>query len=262
MLRSCAHLPTEAWWENPFCSDTTPAGNFQLRVPPADYVVTVRPAFPLQPTRRRLEVSGKGVADLVLTVSRQPMPFVPGDPPKAALISISSPTADGEVTLTGATGTVAPHSAVVAFTLETGHFTTAQAAADGSFTATLFAPAGTSVLIKADPFGSSVAEFLPTAGDGGKQILLSSGGQGGYLYPLAGLPGTILRVADPPGAGIPIGGAGRRSLESLPAWTFHGSLNTQTLAPWRSPAGSWEGPGRFASLTGGQRAPTGDTPRA
>ena len=227
----CAYLPTEARWENPFCSDTTPTGNFQLRVPPADYVVTVRPAFPLQPTRRRLKVSGKGVADLVLTVSRQPMPFVPDDPPQAALISVSSPTVDGEVTLTGATGAVAPHSAVVAFTLETGHFTTAQAAADGSFTATLFAPAGTSVLIKADPFGSSVAEFLPTAGDGGDKILLSSGGQGGHLYPLAGLPGTILRVADPPGAGIPIGGAGRRSLESLPAWTFHGSINTQTLAP-------------------------------
>jgi len=229
--RVCAHLPTEARWENPFCSDTTPAGSFQLRVPPADYVVTVRPTFPLRPTRRRLEVSGKGAADLVLTVSRQPMPFVPDDPPQAALINVSSPTADGEVTLTGATGAVAPLSAVVAFTLETGHFTTAQAAADGSFTATLFAPAGTSVLIKADPFGSSVAEFFPTAGDGGDKILLSNGGQGGHLYPLAGLPGTILRVVDPPGMGIPIGGAGRRSLESLPAWTFHGSINTQTLAP-------------------------------
>ena len=227
--RVCAHLPTDAWWKNPLCTDTTPAGSFRLRVPPADYVVTVRPAFPLQPARRRLEVSGQGVADLALTVSRQPLPFVPDDPPRAALISISTLTADGEVTLSGAAGAVAPHSAVVAFTLETGHFTTAQAAADGSFTATLFAPASTSVLVKADPFGSSVAEFLPTTGDGGKQILLSNGGQGGYLYPLAGLPGTILRVADPPGAGIPIGGAGRRSLESLPAWTFHGSLNTQTL---------------------------------
>ncbi len=229
--RVCAHLPTEAWWENPFCSDTTPAGSFQLRVPPADYVVTVRPAFPLQPARRRLEVSENGVADLVLTVSRQPMPFVPDDPPKAALISVTSPTVDGEVTLSGATGAVAPHSAVVAFTLETGHFTTAPAAADGSFTATLFAPAGTSVLIRADPFGSSVAEFLPTAGDGGDKILLSNGGQGGHLYPLAGLPGTILRVADPSGEDIPIGGAGRKGLESLPAWTFHGSINTQTLAP-------------------------------
>ena len=87
----CAHLPTEAWWENPFCSSTTPAGSFQLRVPPADYVVTVRPLFPLQPIRHRLEVSEEGVADLVLTVSRQPLPFVPDDPPKADLISVSPP---------------------------------------------------------------------------------------------------------------------------------------------------------------------------
>ena len=59
-------------------------------------------------------------------VAQQTVPFVPDDPPKAALISLSSPTADGEVTLSGAAGAVAPHSAVVAFTLETGHFTTAQ----------------------------------------------------------------------------------------------------------------------------------------
>ena len=226
----CAHLSTEQWWEG-FCTGSELGGLFQLRVVPAEYVVTIRPVFPLRSTRLRLEVSGEGVTDLVLTVSRDPIPFVPDDPPKAALISISPPTADGEVTLHGAAGAVAPQSAVVAITLETGHFTTAQAAADGSFTATLFAPAGTSVLIQADPFGTSVARFLPTAGDGGDQILLSNGGQGGSLGPLAGLPGTILRVADPPGTGIPIGGTGRTDPDGLPAWTFHGSINTQTLTP-------------------------------
>ena len=83
------------------------------------------------------------------------MPFVPDDPPKAALISISAPTAAGEVTLSGAAGSVTPGSAIFAITLETGHFTTAQATDSGSFTATLFAPAGTSVLIKADPVGTA-----------------------------------------------------------------------------------------------------------
>ena len=46
---------------------------------------------------------------------------------------------------------------------------------------------------------------------------------------LSALPGTILRIPDPPGAGIPIGGAGRTHKESLPAWTFRGSLTTDTL---------------------------------
>ena len=216
--RVCAHLPAENWWEGS-CSNTEPAGGFQLQVTPGVYVITVRPVSPLRQTRRRLEVGQAGVTALMLTVSRDPMPFVPDDPPEAALISISPPTADGEVTLTGAAGSVVPQSAVVAITLETGHFTTAQATAAGSFTATLFAPAGTSVLIKADPFGTSVAEFL-----------LISGEVHGPR-PLAALSGTILRVADPPGVGIRIGGAGRTYWDRLPAWTFHGFINTQTLAP-------------------------------
>ena len=163
--------------------------------------------------------------------AQQTVAFVPDDPPKAALISISPPTVDGEVTLSGAAGSVAPQSAVVAITLETGHFTTAQATARGSFTATLLAPAGTSILIKVDPVGTTLAEFLPAAGGESDRTLLSNGERGGDPQSLAALPGTILRVADPPGAGIPIGGAGRRDTFSLPAWTFHGSLNTQVLTP-------------------------------
>ena len=214
----CAHLSTEEPWES-FCTNTELGGSFQIRVAPAVYVVTIRPVFPLHRTRHLLEVSEEGVADLVLAVSRDPMPFVPDDPPKAALISISSPTADGEVTLTGASGSVPPQSAVVAITLDTGHFTTAQATANGSFTATLFAPAGTSVLIQADPFGTSVAQLLVFDTDVDRDAAI------------AALPGTILRVADPTTARIPIGGAGRTNWRrrELPAWTFSGSANTQTL---------------------------------
>ena len=218
----CAHLPTEQVWEG-VCSEIGLEGRFQLRVAPAEYVVTVRPVAPLHPTRLRLEVSGEQVSDLVLTVSRDPTPFVPDDPPKAALISISPPTVDGEVTLSGAAGSVAPGSTVFVATLNTGHFTTAQATSSGSFTATLFAPAGTSVLIKADPVGTSVAEFL---------YLLFETDQAA-TQKLSALPGTILRVADPSGADIPTGGAGRTHGEalSLPAWTFHGSIDTHTFAP-------------------------------
>ena len=227
----CAHLPSEQWGEGS-CYETEAEGRFQLQVRPGEYVVTVRPVFPLRQIRLpHLEVSREGVTALVLTVSRDPTPFVPDDPPKAALISISSPTATGEVTVTGEAGSVAPHSVVVALTLETGNFITAQATANGSFTVTLFAPAGTSVLVKADPVGTSVAQFLPAPGDGSDNILLSNGEQGGDRSALAGLSGTILRVADPPGTAIPIGAAGRVHSEALPVWTFYGSLNAQTLAP-------------------------------
>ena len=215
----CAHLSTEEWWEG-FCSQTEPTGSFQLRATPdAGYVVTVRPVAPLHPTRHRLEVSEKGVSDLVLTVSRDPTPFVPDDPPKAALISVSPPTADGEVTVTGAAGSVAPHSAVVAITVETGHFTTAQATASGSFRATLFAPAGTSIFIKVDPIGTTVARFLSLEAE----VLTRKG-------VLSALPGTILRVSDPPGAGMSMGYTGRFHRDALPAWTFQGSLTAHTFA--------------------------------
>ena len=215
----CAHLPTEEWWEG-FCAHTEPDGRFQLNATPAVYVLRVYPVAPLQPIRRRLAVGNQEISNIVLAVSRQPMPFVPDDPPKAALISISVPTADGEVTVTGAAGSVAPQSAVFLATLDTGHFTTTQATASGSFTATLFAPAGTSILIKADPFGPTVGRFLSDRGDVA----------GAFL---AGLPGTILRVADPPGAGIPIGTAGWTTQDDpgLPVWTFHGSINTHTFVP-------------------------------
>ena len=216
----CVHLPTEQSSEG-FCTGSELAGLFQLRVPPAVYTVTVRPVLPLRLARlRRVEVSGEGVTDLVVAVSRDPTPFVPDDPPKAALISISTPTAAGEVTLSGTAGSVAPHSTVVAITLETGHVATAQATADGGFTTTLFAPAGTSILIKADPVGTAVAQFLSLEADANTKSAM-----------LAGLPGTILQVAAPPGGGIPISDAGRSHLDALPVWTFQGSLTTHTFAP-------------------------------
>ena len=216
----CAHLPEE-WWKGS-CSHTDSTGSFQLRVAPGVYAVTARPVFPLRQTRRRLEVGQAGVTALVLTVSREPMPFVPDDPPKAALISISAPTTDGEVTLTGAAGSVAPHSMVVAITVETGHFTTAQATASGSFRANLFAPPGTSIFVKADPVGTTVAQFLSASLDA--DLAAKAGA-------LSALPGTILRVAAPPGAGVPAGDAGRSHFDAFPVWTFQGSLASHTFTP-------------------------------
>ena len=48
---------------------------------------------------------------------------------------------------------------------------------------------------------------------------------------LSALSGTILRVADSPGADIPISGAGKIDWDRFPAWTFHGSIPTDTLTP-------------------------------
>src|SRR5438874_5635591 len=74
---------------------------------------------------------------------------VPDVAPKASLISISAPGPTGDSTVIGAPGAVPGGSFVVLVTLDSGHFASATAAQDGSFSTTLFAPPGTPVLVKA-----------------------------------------------------------------------------------------------------------------
>lgn len=151
----------------------------------------------------------------------QPLP-PPDTVPRASLIQVSAPNAAGEVTVTGRAGAVTAGYGVVLVTLETGHSAFARAAADGSFSGSLFAPAAASILVKAGPLpGVSVENFVNRA----EGILL-------------GLPGTILRVADTTasGQGIPFATAGYTSAVGggrpvPPFWTFQGAINTQSLQP-------------------------------
>jgi hypothetical protein len=149
--------------------------------------------------------------------------FVPDVPPIASLIQVSTPNSAGNVTVTGAPGAVPSGSVVGLVTMETGQFVSVHAGTDGSFTGSTFAPAGTSILVKADPTGESIAH-------------LTSGVEKAYW--LSPLPGTILRVADPPptGSGVPAAGAWRTRFagdgeSGLPAYTFEGSLSTQAVQP-------------------------------
>jgi hypothetical protein len=69
------------------------------------------------------------------------------------LIRVSTPDASGAVTITGQAGSVPSNSLVVAATLDTGDFKLVRAGGDGAFSARLFAPAGTTIQIKADTTG-------------------------------------------------------------------------------------------------------------
>ena len=137
---------------------------------------------------------------LVVAVALSARGGVNDPPPRAALIALSAPDANGEVSLTGAKGAAPANASVVAVNLDTGNYATAQASSDGAFAmARLFAPAGTFVLIKADPGG---APFDPRAQE------------------LVRMAGTILHVphADPSrfaGASqLPVGSA---------TWRFDGT---------------------------------------
>jgi hypothetical protein len=151
-------------------------------------------------------------------------PFYPvaDVPPRLALIQVSTPDANNRATISGAAGSVTGGSTVLLLVLETGHYATAQAAADGSFSQTLFAPAGTSLLIKVDPLGIRLRTLLET-GEFGTQLLVP-------------LPGTIARVPERQFAapGVHFAGAGPTGITNTqmrPTWTFEGSIATSALQP-------------------------------
>lgn len=77
-----------------------------------------------------------------------------GDPPVAALISVSAPDPDGLVTVSGAPGAVFPASQVAIRNLYTEDTVYVQAGVTGTFTATLYGPGNT-------PFWISAAQRIP-----------------------------------------------------------------------------------------------------
>ena len=146
-------------------------------------------------------------------------------PPRLSLIRVSAPTPEGDVTITGLAGAVPAGSLVGAVTLNTGHFTVVRANSDGSFTARLFAPPGTTIQIKADTQGH-LQRWLNSEPVSTGALLLGL------------LPGVTVRVGDPAtsGQGVPFGAAGPTNPASapaspLPAWTLTGTIDRQDLRP-------------------------------
>lgn len=116
---------------------------------------------------------------------------VPDTPPVASLITISSPDANGLVTIEGAAGSVQPVAQVVIKNMATEQTAYVNAGFNGSFSARVFGPGGT-------PFWISTAAEIPGA-------LRNRPGS------LPGGPGTILRSSErslpmPPSTQIMIDG--------------------------------------------------------
>ena len=153
-----------------------------------------------------------------------PPPVVPDNPPRASLITVSSPDPAGNVLVTGAAGSVPAASTIVLITLDTGHFAKVVAAADGSFAGSIFAAASGSILIRADPSGRYIQQFL----------MEPESFQDPHL--LGGLPGTIMRVPEPASAssGIAFSASGPTAFSipnKGPVYTFQGTINSATLQP-------------------------------
>ncbi|MEK6374265.1 MAG: hypothetical protein AABO58_16380 [Acidobacteriota bacterium] len=200
---------------------TDALGNFKIDVQNGVHAVVTSGYSRWNPAASRVDIGAGNVTGLVLQMRPGSPRFIDSDPPRAALLSFTS-SASGTTLVTGAAGAVAPSSYVILVTLETGHLAVVQAAADGAFTAELFAPPGTSILMKADPIGFVARRALLEA---------KSGGEGA----LSGLSGTIVHVPEPPPAGgaVPFAGAasiGCCNYGSNPLLILTGTINGAAFA--------------------------------
>ena len=204
--------------EYTFLTDST--GNFGGDVDAGEYVLHASGPTPLGADSKRIVVPASG-ANVELRLLPGPFVFTPDHPPVAARIAISTPTADGSATITGAAGAVGGGDFVLVTTLDSGDFGWTTAAADGSFTLAHRAPPGSWVFVRNDPLGVGTHRMLLE--------ITTAGGEGGA----ASVPGTMLRVGEgtPPGTGRAVAGVAGPCKRGFPSFAFQGRIAPSATNP-------------------------------
>jgi hypothetical protein len=133
----------------------------------------------------------------------------PTIPPDVNKITVGPPDTDGYSVVTGAPGTVTGNVGVAIINLSTRNVITATADGSGGFQATLFAPPGSSLLIKYSPETDLIDLLWDHA--------LNPGGDFSYMNPL---PGATIFVPgpNPGGGGKPFHSAGFFGPGEGPDW--------------------------------------------
>ena len=133
----------------------------------------------------------------------------PDTPPDASKISVGSPNTNGYAVVTGTAGSVPGNVGVAIINLSTRNVITTTANSNGGFQATLFAPPGSSLLIKYSPETDLIDLLWDHA--------LNPGGDFSYMNPL---PGTTIFVPgpNPGGDGMPFHSAGYFGPGEGPDW--------------------------------------------
>jgi hypothetical protein len=133
----------------------------------------------------------------------------PTIPPDASKITVNPPNADGYSVITGAAGTVPGNVGVAIINLSTRNVITATANSNGGFQATIFAPPGSTLLVKYSPDIDLINLLWDHA--------LNPGGDFSYMNPL---PGTTIFVpgSNPGTPGMPFHSAGFFGPGEGPDW--------------------------------------------
>jgi len=164
---------------------------------------------------------------------------IPFNAPAASLITFGEPNALGEVSVTGAASAALPGSLVYFVNLSSTHQSYTTAEEDGSFSATLFAPPGSPVMVKHGPrYGEHAHRWHDL--------------ERGIAEGVNPLPGTILHVpfdTEATSSGIPFSAAGAFELDAdfgptatnvvRSAWSLEGTMAgmmgvQETYAPYET----------------------------
>ena len=128
-------------------------GQFQAVVPPSYYLLEINPPAPYFNTMKAVDVRTSDVTNVVITVNDEYVHPYAYDPPVLEKITVGAPNELGEATISGTSGTVLPLVNVLLINLKTGHQAHTVSESDGSFSSQIFAPPGSSIMVKHGPFG-------------------------------------------------------------------------------------------------------------
>jgi hypothetical protein len=165
-------------------------GQFDLVLPPGRCLLAPN----IQPTpyfmpRVKVDLRTTDTTGLVVTLLHERPLALPTSPPDARRITVSSADSEGVATVTGQSGAVESSSDVVVVNLNAKSLAHTIADDGGGFTLNIFAPPGSTLLVKYDPDGWRTQQLLYDA--------LNSSSAVGYTY-FNPLPGTMINVGAPP----------------------------------------------------------------
>lgn len=134
-------------------SATSATPGFTFEVPADVYALIVREPRHHYLARRNVDARSGTVTGIEIPLPALPQPLVSDQPPDASKISVAAPDENGIARIRGAPGSADALSAITITNLKslTSAFTIS--ASDGSFTADLFAPPGSLLLVRCDRTG-------------------------------------------------------------------------------------------------------------
>ncbi|NOX61612.1 MAG: VCBS repeat-containing protein, partial [Chloroflexi bacterium] len=202
----------------------------QAVLPPHVYYVTVeRPPAPYYQTVRSFDLRA-GDLNTNLPLNTTYVHPIPYNPPDASKITIGPPDGLGEAEVRGAAGAALPLAHVLLVNLNSTHQAHAISEADGSFSARIYAPPGSAIMIKHGPAAAGRWDALDVGVSEGVNpfpgviihVPFTHTAQANEL-PFAAVGGVDVHVDDPPSTRNYVGAA----------WAITG-----TLAPLRV-EGAW-----------------------